>query len=635
MLDEHRTVGGPRAAAGHGYLELARAALAEARRSARVRDPRPRTSSARCTCRTRRRRLGRVRLEPRTGYTVEANDRWSRAGAKRRVSGGTPGAAHGSGSRTPRRRSRSWICARRRGSTLARASSGAARGSPRAARAARCARRRRSTCASGRAGACSRRCSSAPARRSPRWRCRPSSPPTSRAGPAAPGAARPRHRLRDEPDRGLRRGSAAAPLGAGLLPLGPRARAACRARDELGAASRGQRERRRVRELRRRARERGRRRAGRGRGLHDQAGRRTRVCTGAAWRRPPRALRASPDARASSSARERACSTTCRQGIPPAEGARVLARCSPRRRRITWSRARSISARSSRQPRHAVGAAQRRRRRSSAGPSSQRAYVAPRDDIERTLVGFWEELLGVDQVGVEDSFFDLGGHSLIAVRLFARIKKAYHVEFPISVLFEAPTIERCADADPRGRRSSRQRGEAAAERSIGEPQAALPAPRRDAPRRGRREARRSSWSPACSATCSTCATSRTCSAPTGRSTACRRAASTATSKPHETFEEMAADYLAEMRQVQPHGPYLLGGFSAAASPPTRWRASCAERGERCRCSSMLDTPIPSRYAPRASRRSSICTCRTCCSEGLELPGELGKTEVRIHCGARR
>ena len=57
------------------------------------------------------------------------------------------------------------------------------------------------------------------------------------------------------------------------------------------------------------------------------------------------------------------------------------------------------------------------------------------------LAGFWQELLGVDQVGVDDSFFDLGGHSLIAVRLFVMIKKAYRVEFPISVLFEAPTIE--------------------------------------------------------------------------------------------------------------------------------------------------------------------------------------------------
>ncbi len=77
-------------------------------------------------------------------------------------------------------------------------------------------------------------------------------------------------------------------------------------------------------------------------------------------------------------------------------------------------------------------------------PDLDNAYVEPRNDIERRLVGFWQELLGVGRVGVEDSFFDLGGHSLIAVRLFAMVKKAFRVEFPISVLFEAPTIAACA-----------------------------------------------------------------------------------------------------------------------------------------------------------------------------------------------
>ncbi|MBR9805257.1 SDR family NAD(P)-dependent oxidoreductase, partial [bacterium] len=77
-------------------------------------------------------------------------------------------------------------------------------------------------------------------------------------------------------------------------------------------------------------------------------------------------------------------------------------------------------------------------------PELDNDYIAPRDDIEKTLVGFWEELLGVDQVGVEDSFFDLGGHSLIAVRLFAKIQQTYDVDYPISILFEASTIASCA-----------------------------------------------------------------------------------------------------------------------------------------------------------------------------------------------
>ena len=67
-----------------------------------------------------------------------------------------------------------------------------------------------------------------------------------------------------------------------------------------------------------------------------------------------------------------------------------------------------------------------------AGPPSTRFerpdldsdYTEPRDEVEKTLVALWEELLGVEGLGVRDSFFDLGGHSLIAVRLFSKIKKS-------------------------------------------------------------------------------------------------------------------------------------------------------------------------------------------------------------------
>ena len=69
----------------------------------------------------------------------------------------------------------------------------------------------------------------------------------------------------------------------------------------------------------------------------------------------------------------------------------------------------------------------------------------PEGEIERRLAGFWADLLGIGRIGAEDNFFELGGHSLIAVRLFAKIKAAYSVDFPISVLFEAPTVRACAN----------------------------------------------------------------------------------------------------------------------------------------------------------------------------------------------
>ena len=77
-------------------------------------------------------------------------------------------------------------------------------------------------------------------------------------------------------------------------------------------------------------------------------------------------------------------------------------------------------------------------------PALSSDYVAPRSDVEKTLAAMWENLLGVSQVGIRDNFFELGGHSLMAVRLFARMKKTFGVDYPISVLIERPTIEGCA-----------------------------------------------------------------------------------------------------------------------------------------------------------------------------------------------
>jgi acyl transferase domain-containing protein/thioesterase domain-containing protein/acyl carrier protein len=68
------------------------------------------------------------------------------------------------------------------------------------------------------------------------------------------------------------------------------------------------------------------------------------------------------------------------------------------------------------------------------------AVRAPRDAIERDLAAIWKEMLGVQQVSIDDDFFELGGQSLIAMRLFNRIRKEHGVELPLSVLFQAPTI---------------------------------------------------------------------------------------------------------------------------------------------------------------------------------------------------
>ncbi|WP_053375085.1 non-ribosomal peptide synthetase [Paenibacillus sp. FJAT-27812] len=72
------------------------------------------------------------------------------------------------------------------------------------------------------------------------------------------------------------------------------------------------------------------------------------------------------------------------------------------------------------------------------------AYVEPRTPMEELLAGLWREALGIERIGVRDSFFALGGHSLKAMALLAKMHKASGVEVPLRYLFESPTIEAIA-----------------------------------------------------------------------------------------------------------------------------------------------------------------------------------------------
>jgi amino acid adenylation domain-containing protein len=68
------------------------------------------------------------------------------------------------------------------------------------------------------------------------------------------------------------------------------------------------------------------------------------------------------------------------------------------------------------------------------------AYLAPRSPVEQVLAGIWEEVLERQRVGVEDDFFALGGHSLVAAQVTSRVLKAFSVELPLRLLFEHPTV---------------------------------------------------------------------------------------------------------------------------------------------------------------------------------------------------
>ncbi|HVS00288.1 MAG TPA: amino acid adenylation domain-containing protein, partial [Thermoanaerobaculia bacterium] len=77
-------------------------------------------------------------------------------------------------------------------------------------------------------------------------------------------------------------------------------------------------------------------------------------------------------------------------------------------------------------------------------PELTAVFVAPRTELERSLAGAWREVLGTEEVGIHDNFFDLGGHSLLGTRLMARIESRLGVALPLRALFETPTVETLA-----------------------------------------------------------------------------------------------------------------------------------------------------------------------------------------------
>jgi amino acid adenylation domain-containing protein len=71
---------------------------------------------------------------------------------------------------------------------------------------------------------------------------------------------------------------------------------------------------------------------------------------------------------------------------------------------------------------------------------SEREFIAARTPTEKALAEIMSEVLGVDRVGVHDNFFDLGGQSLLGIRVVARVRKVFRVELPLRRLFDEPTV---------------------------------------------------------------------------------------------------------------------------------------------------------------------------------------------------
>lgn len=225
------------------------------------------------------------------------------------------------------------------------------------------------------------------------------------------------------------------------------------------------------------------------------------------------------------------------------------------------------------------------------------AYLAPSTPVERRLAEHWQELMGVEQIGVDDNFFDIGGHSLLAVRLFRAIRKEFGVDLPISTLFEAPTIALLARLLP------------AIETDSSPPPTAMVTVSQDLVHRVAMHVPSDS----------NATPLFICAGMFGNILNLRQLARQVGSQrvvyglqaqgiygdtpPHETFEEAAASCISEMRQVQPEGPYLLAGFSGGGLVAYEIALQLQAAGEEVSQLIMLDTPLPTQ--PGLSKRDLV------------------------------
>ena len=85
---------------------------------------------------------------------------------------------------------------------------------------------------------------------------------------------------------------------------------------------------------------------------------------------------------------------------------------------------------------------------------SDASYNAPRNEVEWKLAGIWQDVLGVELIGLADHFFDRGGHSLKAMNLLSRIHQEFAVEVSVSTLFATPTLQEIAAAITTGMEST-------------------------------------------------------------------------------------------------------------------------------------------------------------------------------------
>ncbi|HYT18649.1 MAG TPA: non-ribosomal peptide synthetase [Candidatus Polarisedimenticolia bacterium] len=211
-----------------------------------------------------------------------------------------------------------------------------------------------------------------------------------------------------------------------------------------------------------------------------------------------------------------------------------------------------------------------------------RDFVAPRTETEKALSLIWTELLRVENIGVDDDFFNLGGDSLLAIRAESRIRQQFGVNIGIQALFDNPTIAGLAsvldvDESPESAKSSASKVEA---RQL------LVRMRPGTPERAPFFCLHGTGGDILNMRPLAMAL------PANLPFYCFQDKALDGSQPFESIEQEAACYVDEIRRVQPHSPYYIGGTCFGGLTAFEIARRLEESGEPVAALVLLDTMNP-------------------------------------------
>ena len=203
---------------------------------------------------------------------------------------------------------------------------------------------------------------------------------------------------------------------------------------------------------------------------------------------------------------------------------------------------------------------------------SHGAYVAPRDHMELRLVRLWEEILNIRPVGTTDNFFELGGHSFLILRLIGQIKKRFGQDVSLTTFFREATVQQLA---------ARLRGPV---------EAASPSPLVVV----RAAGSRSPFFCIHEVTGSVLRYMKLAHhlGPDQPFYALQTPRFENGREPYRDIEEMASEYLKAVREVQPEGPYHLGGWSFGGTVAFEMARQLEEAGDAVGLLAMIDAAVP-------------------------------------------